>query len=267
VAKLQAEVQTLIEQQKQAQAFLKNIDRHLDVIEIDEDDACRTITPTKPPTKRRRTEQQTGSENHGTSLAASRPNQGSAGNDNEEESDSDRLSCLSDLVCGDTESDEEYTPVEATPPKRIDPAGSLSATCRRPSTTHSRSPTGARDDPCWIDEMHSFLIFIPHGTKNTKKSISVPNARTDIRQVRRLTSGDGITYKHWPTGTIFAPNERIHLSTTNFDQLFDRAKAWEERYGKDKGNGWLLKHPIMKLKIYQQHVQDQSRSETNQTTT
>jgi hypothetical protein len=90
---------------------------------------------------------------------------------------------LSDLVRGDTESDEEYTPVEVTTPKRIDPAGSLSATCRRPLNAHSRSPTGACDDPCWIDEMHSFLIFVPHGTNNTKKSISVPNARTVIRQI------------------------------------------------------------------------------------
>jgi chaperonin cofactor prefoldin len=56
VAKLQAEVQTVIEQRKQAKAFLKKIERHLDVIEIDEDDACCTITPTKLPTKRRRTE-------------------------------------------------------------------------------------------------------------------------------------------------------------------------------------------------------------------
>jgi hypothetical protein len=52
VAKLQAEVQTVIKQRKQAQAFLNRVEHHLNVVEVDKEDAPRnTITPTKPLNK------------------------------------------------------------------------------------------------------------------------------------------------------------------------------------------------------------------------
>ena len=51
MAKLEAEVQTVIEQRKQAQAFLNKTEHHLDLVEVNKEDAPRTITPTKPLNK------------------------------------------------------------------------------------------------------------------------------------------------------------------------------------------------------------------------
>jgi len=31
------------------------------------------------------------------------------------------------------------------------------------------------------------------------------------------------------------------------------ARDYESMYGKDKGHGWLLKHPIEKLKLFQEY--------------
>lgn len=102
-----------------------------------------------------------------------------------------------------------------------------------------------------IDEMHDFLLAVPHGRGH--KTISQENARSVIRQVRLLTSGKGITYHHWNEGVVFAKGRRIDLLSTNFDDLLFEAKQFELDNGKDRGNGWLLQHPITKMQIYQEY--------------
>mmetsp|Transcript_18390 Transcript_18390/g.26130 ORF Transcript_18390/g.26130 Transcript_18390/m.26130 type:complete len:278 (+) Transcript_18390:80-913(+) len=103
-----------------------------------------------------------------------------------------------------------------------------------------------------IDEMHDFLLAVPHGRGH--KTISQDNARAVIRQVRLLTSGEGITYHHWKEGVVFAKDRRIDLLSTNFDELLFEAKQFEVDNGKDRGNGWLLQHPITKMQIYQEYL-------------
>ena len=102
----------------------------------------------------------------------------------------------------------------------------------------------------WEEDMLQWLLNVPHGS--SKKTCSRANAQQVIRQARKLLFGKGIPYSNWPEGVVFAKDETITLDDTDFDHLHKRAKAFEEEYGKDKGNGWLLQHPIHKLKLYQE---------------
>ena len=103
----------------------------------------------------------------------------------------------------------------------------------------------------WEGDMLHWLLNVPHGS--SQKTCSQANAQQVIRQARKLLSGSGIPYKHWPDGVAFAKDEDITLDDTDFDHLHKRAKAFEQEYGRDKGNGWLLQHPIHKLKLYQEY--------------
>uniref|UniRef100_A0A7S1ZUF6 Uncharacterized protein n=1 Tax=Trieres chinensis TaxID=1514140 RepID=A0A7S1ZUF6_TRICV len=100
----------------------------------------------------------------------------------------------------------------------------------------------------WMDDMNNFLLKVPHGGGN--RTVSEDNARTVMRQVEKMVSGAGVTYHHWPSKIVFAKNRAIDLST-NFDELYREAEEYENKYGRDLGNGWLMRHPIVKLKNYQ----------------
>lgn len=40
----------------------------------------------------------------------------------------------------------------------------------------------------------------------------------------------------------------------NFKEMLLSAKRFEIEHGRDKGNGWLLQHPIKKLALYKESV-------------
>mmetsp|Transcript_2729 Transcript_2729/g.8014 ORF Transcript_2729/g.8014 Transcript_2729/m.8014 type:complete len:334 (-) Transcript_2729:2292-3293(-) len=131
-------------------------------------------------------------------------------------------------------------------------AGSSTSSTPRPRKLNLNSENE------WENDMLHWLLNVPHGSsKKKKKTCSQANAQQVIRRARQLLSGKGITYKNWPEGVMFAKDESITLEDTNFDTLHDRAKAFEEKYGKDKGNGWLLQHPIHKMKLYQEYRSDE----------
>jgi hypothetical protein len=109
-------------------------------------------------------------------------------------------------------------------------------------------------DVDWISEMYTFLLKVPHGQGHSKKTVSQTNAERVMCKVRQLMSGDGISYHHWPDGTIFGRNLQIDIRSTNFTHLLDEAIEFEETYGKDLGNGWLLRHPIEKLRLFQEYL-------------
>lgn len=120
-------------------------------------------------------------------------------------------------------------------------------------TTHE-----VNDD--WITKMHTFLLKVPHGQGQSKKTVSHTNAERVISKVRQLMSGEGISYHHWPDGTVFGKNLNINIVSTNFTHLLDEAIEFEDRYGKDLGNGWLLRHPIEKLRLYQEYLLENKRT-------
>lgn len=102
----------------------------------------------------------------------------------------------------------------------------------------------------WIEEMKQWLLTVPHGRG---KVASEANAKTVLSKVRKLASGSGIHYAGWPEGITFYKGEKVDLSY-DFDTMFEEAEQFEETYGKDKGHGWALRHPIKKLKLYQEYV-------------
>jgi hypothetical protein len=102
--------------------------------------------------------------------------------------------------------------------------------------------------PDWLEDMEEWLRTVPHG--NGTKVVSSDNARTVMKQVRSLVAGVGITYRHWQEGACFQEGIKIHLGM-DLDTLFDDAVEMENEFGRDLGNGWLLKHPIRKMQLYQ----------------
>ena len=71
-----------------------------------------------------------------------------------------------------------------------------------------------------------------------------------MRQVRVLVSGKGIYYKHWDDGVACFKDRAITLAT-DFVKLWEEAREFENTHGRDRGNGWLLLHPITKLLCFQ----------------
>ena len=102
----------------------------------------------------------------------------------------------------------------------------------------------------WLEEFETFLQTVPHGRNG--KVVSEDNARQVMRQVRQLVSGHGVPYRHWPEGVVFAEGRPVTLAT-NCMELYREAVEYENTYGADKGNGWLLLHPITKIMCFQSY--------------
>jgi len=103
----------------------------------------------------------------------------------------------------------------------------------------------------WLCEMESFLSSVPHGKMN--RVCSSDNVRQVMKQVKLLVSGCGIGYRHWPSDVVFMKGNKVCLDE-DFDILHDRAQCFENTHGHDLGNGWLLRHPIVKLKLFQEYM-------------
>jgi hypothetical protein len=112
----------------------------------------------------------------------------------------------------------------------------------------------AAGDVEWLEEMGTFLQTRPHGRNSN--TISFANARTVMRQMKVLVTGEGVRYKHWNRGIVFGAGRPVTLKT-NCTAMFHEACAFEEKHGRDKGNGWLLRHPLTKMSCFQVYKMDQ----------
>jgi hypothetical protein len=88
--------------------------------------------------------------------------------------------------------------------------------------------------------------------------VSEQNRRSVIRQVRKLVSGEGVTYKYWPEGVIFRKDEPVTMQS-DISAIIDDARDCEDQYGEDRGHGWLLNHPLRKLLFYQHYLDTKAR--------
>ena len=82
---------------------------------------------------------------------------------------------------------------------------------------------------------------------------SEANARSVLRQARLLVGGAGVAHRYNDAAPVFARGRKLTLGS-NFTSLLDEAWEWENTYGEDYGHGWLLRHPIKKLMLFQEHV-------------
>ncbi|OEU16157.1 hypothetical protein FRACYDRAFT_238745 [Fragilariopsis cylindrus CCMP1102] len=92
-----------------------------------------------------------------------------------------------------------------------------------------------------------------------QRPISDSNARSVINRVKDLTSGRGIGYKNWPADIRFCgPTDSIRKGPItleyNLHSLLQDAKEFENKHGRDKGNGWLVQHPVKKLILYKDYI-------------
>ena len=113
--------------------------------------------------------------------------------------------------------------------------------------------------------------------------ISDDNRRQVIRQVTKLVSGEGVHYASpaygWPDDVIFRKDEPVTMQSdavrnhfqaftpstrrsshrSDIGQIIEDARDFENKHGRDHGNGWLLNHPLRKLLFYQHHLDTQAR--------
>jgi hypothetical protein len=101
--------------------------------------------------------------------------------------------------------------------------------------------------PDWMDQLQDYLTYVD--------PVSTQNCRSVMRQVEKMAAGVGITYHRWKEGTWFYRGIKIDLSY-DFDKLYDDAVGMENQHGRDLGNGWLMRHPITKLKNFQQYLKE-----------
>lgn len=57
----------------------------------------------------------------------------------------------------------------------------------------------------------------------------------------------------WPDGCYFMKGTKVE-PTTDVVALLIEAQNCEDKWGRDRGNGWLLLHPLKKLLMFQQFV-------------
>ena len=98
-----------------------------------------------------------------------------------------------------------------------------------------------------------WMVEVPHGNQNKLTTVTENNAKRVLAKVRLLASGEGIPYKNWPSDVLFYQDQHVDLSF-DFDQMMDHGDQYLEAYGEDRSHGWLLKHPITKLKLYQEFL-------------
>lgn len=124
------------------------------------------------------------------------------------------------------------------------------------SSLSKRAPHSTRvvidddDDIDWKDLLQRYLI--------DEEELSSQNTNGVMRQVYKLSEGEGVTYKHWPDGVYFYKNIRVDM-TYDFTKLYNEAVSFEDKYGRDLGNGWLLRHPISKLGNFQNFLLENNK--------
>lgn len=97
----------------------------------------------------------------------------------------------------------------------------------------------------WVQDLAKWL--------EEQNKTSAGDGKSIIRQVDKLARGLGIGYpNNWPADVRFLPGQSITLHY-DFDHLMNKAKLYEDKYGADKGHGWLLRQPLKKLKLFQAH--------------
>lgn len=121
-----------------------------------------------------------------------------------------------------TRSDEQYKP-KAKRQKKQEVSGSLT----------ERELSQLREEVDWLDEMEAYL--------KDEENLSYQNYCSVMRQVKKLVTGKGVTYLHWDEGTYFYYRSRITLSD-DFDAMYEEACAFEDKHGKDLGNGTYAKN-------------------------
>lgn len=84
-------------------------------------------------------------------------------------------------------------------------------------------------------------------------AMSVSNSRAVLNKLSLLACGAGIHHPYNEDAPVFMGGERLRLDA-DVGALEARASQWLNRYGQDRGNGWLVIHPLRKFARYQEYL-------------
>lgn len=108
----------------------------------------------------------------------------------------------------------------------------------------------------WSDEVavnhFSYWLRNEYCGPGGERGMSEPYASVVLRRVRKLVFGRGIAYFGWPEDVCFQEGIPVDL-THDFHALQAKAKVFQKTLGKDRGHGWILRHPIRMLALYKDH--------------
>ncbi|KAL7445248.1 hypothetical protein ACHAXM_011928 [Skeletonema potamos] len=149
--------------------------------------------------------------------------------------------------------------------RKIDSSGSKKKQIARTSTSKFRceipmdlksSPLSEKEKELITKKMEEDFLGKFEDYLTEVDEISEQNRRNVMRQVKKLHMGEGITYESkaygWPDGCYFMKGKEIG-PTDDIIHLMEIAQTCEDDWGQDHGNGWLLRHPLKKLYMFQQY--------------
>jgi len=149
--------------------------------------------------------------------------------------------------------------------RKIDSSGSKKKQIARTSTSKFRceipmdlksSPLSEKEKELITKKMEEDFLGKFEDYLTEVDELSEQNRRNVMRQVKKLHMGEGITYESkaygWPDGCYFMKGKEIG-PTDDIIHLMEIAQTCEDDWGQDHGNGWLLRHPLKKLYMFQQY--------------
>jgi hypothetical protein len=93
----------------------------------------------------------------------------------------------------------------------------------------------------WLEDMeHYYSVIVGNSASNVQRVMCT---------TRKLASGQGV--QHPSTQKCFMRKRKVNLGM-DLREILDEASEWVYDNGGDRGNGWLIEHPVKKIWIYQQ---------------
>lgn len=147
-------------------------------------------------------------------------------------------------------------PMGASKTKRVERRPATSKfRCEIPSDVYS-SPLTAKQEALINNKMEGDFLGKFEDYLTDVDVLSERNRQSVMRQVTKLAEGKGIRYESkqygWPEGCYFMRGKRI-TPVDDILKLMEIGRQCEEEWGIDRGNGWLLSHPLKKIFGFQQY--------------
>ena len=103
----------------------------------------------------------------------------------------------------------------------------------------------------WLASFERFL---------KRRGDSDANRRQVLNQTTKLVSGFGIQHpRSQKEGCVFRKGVPLRLDD-DVESILNDAWAWEAIHGEDLGHGWLVRHPLKKIILFQRHTVDLAKS-------
>lgn len=103
----------------------------------------------------------------------------------------------------------------------------------------------------WLGSFERFL---------KRRGDSDANRRQVLNQTTKLVSGFGIQHpRSQKNGCVFRKGIPLHLDD-DVEEILKEAWEWEAVHGEDLGHGWLVRHPLKKIILFQRYTFDLRKS-------